>query len=93
MGNREGGQRRDLVVRDLGLETSSQDGSIGGHGSPLHTTTSKLQLKLQQPSLRTIRNEVKQEPQNYRIKEITSIQIGRRDADVKWAIPTTTCGG
>ena len=27
------------------LFSSSQDGDIGRHGSPLHTTTSKLQLK------------------------------------------------
>ena len=61
------------------FETSGQDGSIGKHGSPPHTPTSKLQLNIEQPSLRTIRNGVELKCDNYRIKETTSIQTDRRN--------------
>ena len=48
---------------------------------------------IEQPSLRTIRYKVEWNSDIYGIKETTSIQIGRRGADVEWAGPTLTCGG
>ena len=63
------------------LETSMQDGDVGRHGSPLHTTTSKLLL-------RNIRNRMEWKSDNYRIEETTSIQTGRRHADAEQAGPT-----
>ena len=68
--------------------TSSQDGGIGKHGSPPRTSTSKLQLKYRTTSLTIIRNQAEWKPDNYGIKETTSIQTGRRGADVEWADPT-----
>ena len=72
--------------------TSSQDGSIGRHGSLLHSTTSQLQGNIEQPPLRTIRNRVEWKPDNYRTKETTSTQTGGRGADAEQAGPTPTCG-
>lgn len=35
----------EMSVKDIRREASSQDGNVGRHGSPLCTTTSKVQLK------------------------------------------------
>ena len=40
-----------------------------------------------------MRNQVEWKSENYRIKETTSIQTGRRDRDTEQAGPTSTCGG
>ena len=48
---------------------------------------------IEQPSLRTIRNRVEWKSDNYRIKETTFIQTGRRSADAEWAGTTPICGG
>ena len=48
---------------------------------------------IEQPSLRTIRNRVEWKSDNYRIKETTSIQTGRKGRDMEQAGPTSTCGG
>ena len=55
---------------------SCQDGGMCRHGSPLCTITSKLYLKLEQTSLRTIINRAEWKSDKYRIKETTSIQTG-----------------
>ena len=66
---------------------SCQDGATGRHGSPICTTTSKLQLKYRTTTLRTIRNQVEWKSGNYGIKETTSIQTGRRGTDMKQLVP------
>ena len=65
------------------MGTSSQDGSTGGLESPLYTTTSKLQLKYKTTITQNHQNLVEWKPNNYGIKETTSIQTGRRGADVE----------
>ena len=60
-------------------EASGKDGSIGRHGSPLHTTTSETT------------NQVEWKSDKYGIKETTSIQTGRRGTDVEWAGLLNTC--
>ena len=65
------------------LRTSGQKGSKGRHGSPLHTTTSKLQLKYR--TTITVINRVEWKFDNYGIKETESIETGRRGADAEWA--------
>ena len=90
------GERKSFFKEAFGLKllvASVQDGGIGKHGSPLHTSTSKLQLKYRTTSLRTISNWVEWKSDNYEIKETTSIQTGRRDGDAEQADPTSTYGG
>ena len=90
------GERKSFFKEAFGLKllvASVQDGGIGKHGSPLHTSTSKLQLKYRTTSLRTIRNQAEWKSDNYGIKETTSIETGRRGADVEWARFSPTCGG
>ena len=47
----------------------------------------------EQPSLRTVRNRVEWKSDNYRVKETTSIETGRRGADTEWADLSPMCGG
>ena len=44
----------------------------------------------EQPSLRNVRNRGKWKSDNYSIKEVTSIQTGRRGTDREQADPTPT---
>ena len=60
---------------------------------PPCTTTSKLQLNIKPPPLRTVRNWIEWKSDNYRIKEATSIQTGRRDGQAAWVGPTSMCVG
>ena len=71
-------------------EASSQDGDIGRHGSPLHKTTSKLQLKYR-TNITTVRYPVERKS-NYGIKETTSIQTVKKDEPGERAGPTSMCG-
>ena len=48
---------------------SGQDSGLGKHGYSPHTTTSKLLLNIEQPSLRTVRNRVEWKSDNYQIQE------------------------
>ena len=48
---------------------------------------------IEQPSLRTVRNQVEWMSDNYRIKETTSIQAGTKGGDAEWTGPTSMCGG
>ena len=48
---------------------------------------------IEQPLLTTCRNQVEQKSANYKIKETTSIQTGRRGEDAEWAGPTYPSGG
>ena len=48
---------------------------------------------MEQQSLRTIINQVEWKSDNYRMKETTSIQTGKRGRDMEWAGPISTCGG
>ena len=48
---------------------------------------------IEQPSVRTIRNQEVWKSDNYGVKGTTSIQTGKRGADMGWAGPTHTCGG
>ena len=50
-------------------------------------------LNVEQPSLRTIKNQVEWKYDNYRIKEITSIETGRRGTDEEWAVLHTCVVG
>ena len=70
------------------FKNSSQEGSVGRHGLPLRTTTSKLQLKYwtritqkhQKSSWMEVwqpQNQIEWKWYNYRIKETTSIQTGK----------------
>ena len=81
---------KDVIqkIKNRPGQTSGQDDR---HSSPLHTTIPKLQLKYRKPSLRTIRNRVEWKSDNYKIKETTSIETGRRGADMDWGGPTSTC--
>ena len=46
----------------------------------------------EQPSLRTVRNQIEWNSDNYGIKETTTIQTGRRGRVAEWAGPTSLCG-
>ena len=59
------------------IETSGQDVSVGRNGTPLCTTTSKLQLKCTTTKLRTIRNGIEWKSDNYGIKPHPSRLVGR----------------
>ena len=48
---------------------------------------------MEQPSPRTVRNIIEWKSDNYRIKETTFIQTGRRGTDVEQAGPTSMYGG
>ena len=74
------------------IRTSSHDGIISRHGSPLHTTTSELHLKYRTTITRTIRNRVEWKSDYYRFKETTSIQTGRRGTGVEWDGAKPMCG-
>ena len=52
----------------------------------------KHNYDVEQPSLRTVRNQVEWKSDNYGIKETTFIQGGRRGADAEGASPSPTCG-
>ena len=41
----------------------------------------------------TVRNRVEWKSDNYRVKETTSIETGRRGADTEWADLSPMCGG
>ena len=69
------------------LRTSGQDGSVGRHGLPPCTATSKSQLNYRTIILRTFKNQVEWKSDNYGNKQTTPIQTGRRDRDVKWSGP------
>ena len=45
---------------------------------------------IEQPSLRTNRSRVEWKSDNYRIKEVTGTQTGRKGPDTEWAGPTPT---
>ena len=51
----------------------------------------KITTKVEQPSLRTMGNQVEWKSDNYGIKGTT--QTGRRGTDAEWAGPTPACGG
>ena len=73
-----------LQFKIIHMPASCQDGSIGRHGSPLSTTTSKLQLKYRT----TIsQKQVEWKSDNYRSKETTTIQTGRRGTDMEYVDP------
>ena len=63
------------------LRTSGQNGSKGRHGSPIGTTTSKLQLKYR--TIITAINRVEWKFDNHGIKETESIETGRKGADAE----------
>ena len=48
---------------------------------------------VEQPSFGTITNRVEWKSDNYKIKEITFIQTGRRGRVVEWTGPTSMSGG
>ena len=75
------------------LRTSGQDGSVGRHGLPPCTATSKSQLNYRTIILRTFKNQVEWKSDNYGIRETTSIQTGRRTADAEWAGTSPMFGG
>ena len=77
--------KNSIELLDAG--TSRQDGSIGKHNLPPHTTTSKLQLKYRTTITQNCQKSVEWKSENYRIKETTSIQTVGRHADTHGLVP------
>ena len=66
------------------MRTSSQDGGVGEHSSPPHTTTAKITTNLQNNyHLELSENQAVWKSNNQGIKEITFIQIDRRGGDAE----------
>ena len=64
------------------MRTSGQDGGIGKHGLPPHTTTAKITSRLQNKyHPESSENRAVWKSNNQGIKEATFIQIGRRGRD------------
>ena len=74
--------------------TSGQDGGVGKHGSPPHTTTSKLQLNYKTAITQNHQKASWRKSNKYRIKEETTyIQTRKRNKDAEQAGSKRMCGG
>ena len=83
--------RHSVAGRSMsGMEKKVYSGSVGKHGSPLHTTTPKLQLICRTT---IIQNCQKWKSYNYGIKkkQNKNIETGRRGGDVEQASPMLMC--
>ena len=70
----------------------------GGNGDNCTTTTILFKKEEKIKSFKMLkkkekRNQVEWKSDKYRIKETTSIQTGRKGADMERAGPSPTCGG
>ena len=63
--------------------TTSQDGGIGRHTVPSHTTKRRTTTNLKTKTTRTDRNQTVWKSDNQRVKEETFVQTGRRGGDWK----------
>ena len=82
-------KRKKLIKKHR--DTSGQDGGFSRHSSPFHTTTSKLQLKYR-TTITQNHQQVEWNSENYGITETTSVETGRKSADLEQAGPSPMCG-